>query len=341
MKTQAEEIRAFLIDNIEKHPSDIVTVTMQHFGVTRTTVHRHLKKLRQDNQIVQSGTTRDIKYFLSSSLERSMSYAITHTINEFDVYEKDFSNIYEKLPKTILDIVTYGFTEIFNNAIDHSRGSKINVSTDYSNNNISISISDDGIGVFKNLQDYFKLDDLRESVLQLNKGKMTTDPANHTGEGVFFSSRVFDVFEIYANNLHYIRDNIEEDWSLETLSKMDKGTCVKMLISPDSLNNLVGTFQQYQDSESLAFDRTDIVVGLSKFGNEVLISRSQAKRITLGLEKFRHITLDFSGIRLAGQGFVDEIFRVFSKAHPGIKINYINANSDVEFMIKRSLSTHL
>jgi hypothetical protein len=88
----------------------------------------------------------------------------------------------------------------------------------------------------------------------------------------------------------------------------------------------------------LAFDKAEIIVELAKLGNEVFMSRSQAKRILLGLEKFQSITLNFKNIRLIGQGFVDEVFRVFQNLHLNVKLEYINANDEVEFMIKRSLS---
>jgi len=35
----------------------------------------------------------------------------------------------------------------------------------------------------------------------------------------------------------------------------------------------------------------------------------------------------------------DEIFRIFKRKHPEITIRYVNANPDVEFMIKRSVAT--
>ena len=71
--------------------------------------------------------------------------------------------------------------------------------------------------------------------------------------------------------------------------------------------------------------------------NERYISRSQARRIVLGLEKFKHVVLDFRHISTVGQGFVDEVFRVFQSKYPQIKIEYTNANDDVKFMIERSL----
>ena len=93
-----------------------------------------------------------------------------------------------------------------------------------------------------------------------------------------------------------------------------------------------------EDSEGIPkFDKTHIIVELSKLGDERYVSRSQARRIVLGLENFNHIYLDFKDISTVGQGFVDEVFRVFKSQKPRIKIDYINANDDVKFMIERSL----
>ncbi len=339
MTTQAEAIRTYILKHIERHPSNIVAITSSHFSVTRTTVHRHLNNLLKDNLIIKSGTTRAIKYFNTNSLNREISYKITKNLSELNALDKDFDSIFKKLPENIYDICTYGFTEIFNNAIDHSGGSKITVFTSLEKKHLTLKIIDNGEGIFKHIADYFKLDDLRESILELNKGKMTTDPANHTGEGIFFCARVFGIFEIYANNIHYIRDNYENDWSIENVTTPKSGSHIIMSIHLDSEQHLVDIFKKYQEPENLAFDRTEILVELSQFGNEKLISRSQAKRITRGLEKFKHVTLDFTRVKLAGQGFVDEIFRVYANKHPKININYINANDDVEFMIKRGLAT--
>jgi hypothetical protein len=80
-----------------------------------------------------------------------------------------------------------------------------------------------------------------------------------------------------------------------------------------------------------------IHVALAKQAGQELISRSQAKRVLLGLEKFKTIILAFKNVAYAGQGFVDEVFRVFQNQHPKIKIEWTNTNQDVEFMIRRGL----
>ena len=84
-------------------------------------------------------------------------------------------------------------------------------------------------------------------------------------------------------------------------------------------------------------EREATTISLAKLGFETLMSRSQAKRILLGLEQFNYVTLDFKDVRLVGQGFVDEIFRVYQNAHPEVTFKYINVNRDVEFMIERGL----
>lgn len=64
------------------------------------------------------------------------------------------------------------------------------------------------------------------------------------------------------------------------------------------------------------------------------IARSQARRILFRLEQFQYIELDFEGIEFMGQGFSDEIFRVFAKRHPEMELIPINACPDVLRMIK-------
>ena len=67
----------------------------------------------------------------------------------------------------------------------------------------------------------------------------------------------------------------------------------------------------------------------------IYISRSQARRILAGLEKFKSVILDFDRVSTVGQAFVDEIFRVFQSRHQDITIAPVNMNDAVRFMIGR------
>ena len=48
-----------------------------------------------------------------------------------------------------------------------------------------MNLLDNGVGVFQKLQRAFNFQDMREGILNLSKGKFTTDSKNHTGEGIF------------------------------------------------------------------------------------------------------------------------------------------------------------
>jgi len=65
-----------------------------------------------------------------------------------------------------------------------------------------------------------------------------------------------------------------------------------------------------QDND-FGFSKTHIPVFLAAYGEDNLISRSQAKRLLVRFERFKEIILDFENVESIGQAFADEIFRVF------------------------------
>jgi hypothetical protein len=56
-----------------------------------------------------------------------------------------------------------------------------------------------------------------------------------------------------------------------------------------------------------------------------------------GLEKFREVVLDFEGVDLVGQGFADEVFRVWAQQHPDVLLIPTGMNEPVAFMVERAI----
>ncbi len=336
-----EKIKEFLLANIPDHPGDIVPLTASQFKVTPTTVHRHLNKLLRQGEVIKTGKTRGASYYLNSSLQKKLFFTIKTGLEEHQVWMDYFHKAFSILPENVYSICNYAFGEMFNNAIDHSQGTEIVVLSEIDKELLKLSIHDDGIGIFKKVQDAFGLESERASILELTKGKLTTDPDHHTGEGIFFTSRAVDEFSIVSSRLTYIKNNLEDDWFIETPDHSIKGTGIFLEIRLNSNKRLEDIFHQYstldQGEGIRKFDKTHIIVHLSKLEQDRYVSRSQAKRILTGLEKFSHIVMDFRDIKTVGQGFVDEVFRIFQKKHPNIKIENTNTNEDVHFMIERGL----
>lgn len=115
-------------------------------------------------------------------------------------------------------------------------------------------------------------------MLELSKGKLTTDPDNHTGEGIFFSSRMFDEYAILSGGVYFSHEyNKPEDWIMER-KKPSTGTTVFMKMSNNSARKIKAIFNEYASGDDYGFDKTVVPVSLARYGNERLVSRSQAKR---------------------------------------------------------------
>ncbi len=240
-----------------------------------------------------------------------------------------------QLPENIRSIFDYAFSEMLNNAIEHSESNFIKIEVEKDKDFISFIVNDFGIGVFRNVMEKRNLKSELEAIQDLLKGKITTQPKTHSGEGIFFTSKVADIFvlESFGNRLRV--DNLINDIFIEEFKSSQKGTKVSFSISTKSKKHLGNTFKEYQaELTEVGFDKTEIKVKLYTMGT-IYISRSQARRILAGLNKFKSIILDFDKVPTIGQAFADEIFRVFSQNYPKIKIQEINTNEAVQFMIDR------
>lgn len=331
------EIEQFVLNNLENHSKDIVKVVSLRFSVSRQRAHQYIRKLVNKGLISKLGNTRSTKYFLSTKISHKFYYELSSGVTEDKAWNDNLKERLLNYPKNIYKICDYGFTEMFNNVIDHSNASSIFCNFEIKDDNIVIRLTDNGVGIFEKIKKAFNLISIREAILHLSKGKFTTDPQHHSGEGIFFSSRVFDNYSIYSSGMSYYRYH-ENDWLLseEKEKSPEQGTTINMEISLKSVTSLEDIFRKYQDDDDWGFTKTIVAVALSTDPNDLHISRSQAKRLIVGLDRFKEIVLDFRDVSTVGQSFVDEIFRVFQREHPEIKIIPINTTPDVKFMIERT-----
>jgi len=338
VRKRGEEIRQFILDNVEKHPLDLAKFVGEAFGISRQAVNRHIQHLAEQDLIEMIGSPRSPKYILKSKTLWLQSYPLDGKLEEDWVWRTDIYPLLGQLPRNVEDIMHYGFTEILNNAIEHSGGTSVMVSIERTALDFEIIINDDGEGIFKKIQRTLNLYDERESVLELAKGKLTTDPSHHTGEGIFFTSRAFSNFMITSGGVVFSHEyDRDEDFIFET-NKNKFGTSVFLELRHHIAYSLKSIFDQFTSGEDFAFSKTVIPVELAQYGNESLMSRSQAKRVLNRIEKFKTVMFDFARVETIGQAFADEIFRVFANSHPEIELHPINANLDVQDMINRALS---
>ncbi len=340
MKRQYEkgkQIRQFILDEVQNHPKDIVRFTEKTFQITRQAVYRHTHKLIEEGLLITEGTTRKKIYKLKVITKKEIQVPVSKDLQEHVIWISHVKPIIEDIPQNIVDICNYGFTEMVNNVIDHSESNTLLIVVERTAVDIMIEIFDNGVGIFKKIQKEIGLDDQRHAILELAKGKLTTDPEHHTGEGIFFSSRMFDYFSITSGGLSFIHYAMGNDWLMGDVHEERKGTLVIMKINYNSKRTANEVFEKFSsESDDYGFTRTIIPVSLAKYEGDNLISRSQAKRLLSRVEKFKEVVFDFAGVESVGQSFADEIFRVFAQQNPHVHIMFVNAKPDVERNIMRA-----
>lgn len=338
VREQGEKVRRFILDSIVQAKPDVAALTADKFKITRQAVNKHIGRLREQRAIANEGTSRKPIYRLVPLEVFKQLHRIQPGLAEDEVWSNSVRSHLETLPGNVLNIWHHGFTEMFNNAIDHSGGSSIFVKITRTATATTIVIADNGIGIFKKIQGELDLLDERQAIFELAKGKLTTDPKNHSGEGIFFTSRMFDKFYILSGDLFFShRHDQQNDRLLEDANMGHDGTLVSMALNNHSARTTKKVFDQYSSRDGeYGFNKTVVPVNLAKYGTDGLVSRSQAKRVLNRVELFEKVVFDFEGVDVVGQAFADQIFRVYANEHPGIELTAINMNANVESMVKRA-----
>lgn len=335
-----EKVKNYILGLIKSGRKDYVKATIDCFNISKSSVYNYVKQMEIDGLIEKNQNTYILKtntyhYFLKND----------GTLGEDRIYNQ-FISQHIQFKKNVNSIWNYAFTEMMNNAIEHSEADNISVSIYQNCLDTKIFIIDDGIGIFKNIQRFMKESknetiSLRECVSLLFAGKFTTAKQYHTGEGIFFTSHVMDEFIIYSDDNFFTRNNFKssqvEDGNLHSFMQMEKGTLVSMTISNNSKKILSEVFNTFAPVDEGFIKTTIPVAHMFAGGNPV--SRSEARRLLECIVLFNDIVLDFSGVEEIGQGFAHELFVLGKQKYPHIKLRTIKTCKTVEDMIKRVINT--
>ncbi|MDD4354084.1 MAG: hypothetical protein PHN56_06545, partial [Candidatus Nanoarchaeia archaeon] len=282
------------------------------FGISRQYISKILSMLVEENILIKIGSTRSAFYTSEDFLQKNPkltpnSYSkilINKKLEEHKIFndiEKQFFPI-KDMSENIKSIFEYSFSEMLNNAIEHSESKKIKIFVSLNSNILSFVVDDFGIGVFRNIMRKKGLKNEIEAIQDLLKGKTTTSPKLHSGEGIFFTSKVGDELILDSYGYQFIVNNLINDVFVKEVKGQKQGTKVTFRINIDDKHHLNDIFKKYtnigEDSD-YGFDKTEIMVKLYTIGG-IHISRSQARRVLSGLDKFKIIIMDYDKVPTVG-----------------------------------------
>lgn len=304
----------------------------------RTYVSKNLTKLVAEGKARRRKVGRHVYYKAADMRILMDEELVLRGLSEDLVWleaQKKITEV-EEITEQAEDILNFAFTEMLNNAIDHSKSGIAHVKIWEEDGILKFVVRDFGIGIFRKIMARKRLRSEDDAIWEVLKGKLTTDPERHSGEGIFWTSKIADKIMFSSYGTRLVIDNLIDDYAIERLDEQKVGTEVYFEVYADTRKSMHALFHQYSfDHEKVDLDTTVIPIKLYESGG-AWISRSQAKKVLHGLEKFRKVTFDFSGIDLIGQGFADEIFRVWQIQHPEIELEAINMEETVELLVNRA-----
>jgi anti-sigma regulatory factor (Ser/Thr protein kinase) len=314
------------------HPADLADHVAARMKVTRRTANKALTRLVELQWLVREGSRSKPRYRPGLLRQVARTYPLAG-LEEDLPWVRDFAP-YFNLPREVQRMTQHAFCELLNNAIDHSEGTAVTVSLRQTPSHVQLLVSDDGRGVFDKINEAFSLEDPTLAMLELSKGKLTSQPQRHTGRGLFFTSKLADVFDLHANQHAFQRRDWDAGGWQQGKALKHQGTSVFAAIALDTTRTLDGVLRAFSATGAgMAFERT--VVPLRLLVNPVngLDSRAQARRVSARLQQFRQAEVDFHGISSVGHGFVDELFRVFASQQPSLQLTPVNMSPDVATMV--------
>lgn len=324
-----ETIIMYMLEKIFRNDKTVIQSTAEAFQISKTTAIHYLQEL-SDSGIVRKEARgvyklAETEHVLTLSRENG-----DFSRSEDRIFESFVMPLLSDVSEEARTIWSYAFSEILNNALDHSEADTLKKVVKCNFFNTAIMITDDGVGIFSKIQKHFSLETLDDARCELFKGKVTTNPAIHSGEGIFFSSKLVDRFQIISDGLIFATDKYAKELNVKTDSQI-KGTTVYMELSNKSKRKAIDVFNSFSD-EDMQFSKT--LLKIAMIFDMSPVSRSQAKRMCNGLEKFKEVTLDFADVDFIGQGFAHQVFVLFQNAHPEVQLCPINMCQEVMMMYK-------
>jgi anti-sigma regulatory factor (Ser/Thr protein kinase)/biotin operon repressor len=327
-----QEILVFLSHRVSASGAELC----RYLGISRQATNVHVRALVETGRVAKTGSTRGARYHLArgpAPRNRRQRDVRLQGLDESRVYDEmaALMNLKSELRPNVEATVRYAFTEMLNNAIEHSKSKRALVAMTLDAGSLLFEVRDRGVGVFHSIAAKLGLDSEEAALLELVKGKTTTMPDSHSGEGLFFVSKASDAFALRSHRIEVDWTRVPEDVRVAEKRRIE-GTEVRFSIRRSTRRRLESVFSEFAPEEfDFEFQKTRVSVKLLRSD---YVSRSEAKRLMANLNRFRTIVLDFKGVKSLGQGFADELFRVFPSANPGITIETQNAVPVVESMIR-------
>jgi anti-sigma regulatory factor (Ser/Thr protein kinase) len=317
------------------HPTDLGPMLARRHSVSRGTMTKQIKRLVDSGWLERTGVTRP-NFKPGVQREVTTEYTVDG-LDEHTPWLRDVHPVLQLSP-AVARIAQHVFGELLNNAIDHASATQVTVSVRQTPTHLHILIGDNGDGVFKQLAKKANLPDAQRAALEISKGRLTTQPECHGGRGLFFVARLVDAMNLQSNGQVLQWRHRGESVQFRSHPLNRTGTTVFVSLALDSTVRPTDAYSAFGSEDApLDFSRTQVPLRLLTDNGLTLDSRAQARWVVSRLEMFATAELDFDGVDDVGPSFIDEVFRVYAKAHPEVRLQPTKTSQRIEKLLKGAI----
>ena len=103
VRKRGENIRQFILENVEKHPKNIVQIASQKFKISRQAVNKHMRLLAEQKVIIFQGNTKSRRYSLYPTNKQEKVYALDKNMQEDILWRNDVYPLLSEYPDNVID----------------------------------------------------------------------------------------------------------------------------------------------------------------------------------------------------------------------------------------------
>lgn len=262
----------------QEHGQGLPEHVMARLGISRRSALALLNKLVAAQWLAREGKRCHWSFVPGSLRQVVQRYALAG-LQEDLPWQRDFAPHFS-LPPAVAHMAEYALSELLSNVIDHSGGTHVAVSMRTTALHLQLLVSDDGCGVFERIQQRFGIGDPTVAMLELSQDKLTSSPDRQGGHGLFFTSRLADVFDLHANHRAFqCRGWDRHSWH-PTKAVARDGTSIYIAINldtPRTLDQLLRAHSRSGDGDGL--ESTCVPMQLTTAPQTGLESRAQVRRV--------------------------------------------------------------
>ncbi len=330
----SEQIKDFILENLTRHQKDIIKASIRKFGLSRQAILKHMHTLISEDRVVAYGKTRDRFYELKPLVNFAKTVDIKNSFFPDEILKKQILPNLNSVALNIYEICEFSIMALLSNALDHAQATKLHYKLYVSPNDVHFVLSDNGIGIFENLNNSLILEDIQVAAIEIAKGRITTDPQNHGGDELMTVIHLFDKVTIDSSGICLTYYNKKNEWTV-TRSSQQKGTRIHLEIKSNSRRTCQEIFRQIFDRENKL---VRIPVNLVRSDGEQVNSRIQAQSLLHNIKDLTEIEFDFKNIELIGPAFADELVRKTKEKNQIANIKWTNSTKMVDVLMSRAIN---